>query len=69
MPNLLTTVPATSAQYREVSVFSPIATPKWSCYFLYVFSKVLDVCNEDAAVFKDFSGDDRFVWKKKFGKV
>lgn len=40
-------------------VFLPIATLKRSCYFLYIFNKVIYICNQDATVFKDFSGDGR----------
>lgn len=46
-------------------VFLPIATLKRSCYFLYIFNKVIYICNQDATVFKDFSGDGRLFCKKK----
>lgn len=55
--------PAPTGEFWQL--FLPIATLKRSCYFLYIFNKVIYICNKDATVFEDFSGDGRLFCKKK----
>lgn len=50
-----------SAHMGELhTVLLPIASPKRSCHFLYIFNKVIYICNKDATTFKDFSGVELF---------
>ena len=63
---MLVSAPVNSGSHGSVwEVFLPVATPKWSCYFLYIFNKVIYICHKDATIFKDFSGDHRLFCKKK----
>lgn len=43
----------------------PIAALKRSCCFWYVFNEVLYICNKDATIFKDFSGDSWLFCEEK----
>lgn len=45
--------------------FLPVATPKWSCYILYIFSEVVYICNKDSTIFKDFQGCRGLVCKEE----
>lgn len=48
---------------------SPVATPKWSRYLLYIFSEVVYICNKDSILFKDFCGDCGLVCKGREKKT